>query len=191
MCALLCSILVAVLVTASASTENNFVESQEQRLADIMCQLFLGDIPRCPASSCKEVADTKLWSARSGHHWLARNVSKFQAYCSISISPSESRGWMRVADVSATQGCPSGLEPVTAGGRKMCRKTVDRGCSSVTFSTHGLSYSKVCGWAVGTTRDCPMLSRDTETVQTAPLKSNMLMESVSLMVTRDNTSGHL
>jgi len=31
----------------------------------------------------------------------------------------------------------------------MCRKTVDIGCSSVTFPTHGLSYSKVCGWAHG------------------------------------------
>ena len=133
----------------------NFVESQEQKLADITCELHLGDIPSCPASSCKEVADTKLWSARSGHHWLARNVSKFQAYCSISISPSASRGWMRVADVYASQGCPSGLEPVTAGGRMMCRKTVDRGCSSVTFSTHGLSYSKVCGWASGYNKGSP------------------------------------
>ena len=114
-----------------------------------MCELHLGDIPSCPASSCKEVADTKLRSAQYGYHWLMGNVSKFQAYCSISISPSESRGWMRVADVSASQGCPSGLEPVTAGGRKMCRKTVDRGCSSVTFPTHGVSYSKVCGWVYG------------------------------------------
>jgi len=60
---------------------------------------------------------------------------------------------MRVADVSASQGCPSGLEPVTAGGRKMCRKTVDRGCSNVTFPTHGLSYSKVCGRVYGYNKD--------------------------------------
>ena len=26
----------------------------------ILCQLSLGDIPLCPASSCKEVADTRL-----------------------------------------------------------------------------------------------------------------------------------
>jgi len=148
--AAICCVVLAVVLMVSAQTSN---ESQEQRLADIMCQLFLGDIPRCPASSCKEVADTKLWTARSGYHWLVRNVQTFQAYCTLSISPSESRGWMRVADVSASQGCPSGLEPVTAGGRKMCRKTVDTGCSSVTFPTHGLSYSKVCGWARGYIKD--------------------------------------
>ena len=153
MCALLCSILLAVLVAASASTENNFVESQEQKLADITCELHLGDIPSCPASSCKEVGDTKLGGERYGYHWLVRNISKFQAYCAPSISPSESRGWMRVAGVYASQGCPSGLEPVTAGGRKMCRKTVDIGCSSVTFPTHGLSYSKVCGWVYGYNKD--------------------------------------
>ena len=111
------------------------------------CDIHLGDIPSNPASSCKEVADTKLSVSRSGYHWLAQD--KFQAYCSPSIPPSESRGWMRVANISASQGCPSGLEPVTAGGRKLCRKTVDTGCSSVTFNTHGISYSKVCGRAYG------------------------------------------
>ena len=79
----LCTILLAVLVAVSASTENNFIESQEQKLVDIMCELHLGDIPSCPASSCKEVADTKLRSAQSGYHWLVRNVSKFQAYCTF------------------------------------------------------------------------------------------------------------
>ena len=69
--------------------------------------------------------------------------------------PSESRGWMRVAYVSASQGCPSGLEPVTAGGRKMCRKIVNTGCSSVIFPTHGFSYSKVCGRAYGYNKDTP------------------------------------
>ena len=142
--AMLCFVLAAVLLTASAHE----LEDRVGRLENITCQAFLGDIPGCPARSCKHIVDTKLWPSRSGYHWLG-DSSVFQAYCSISISPSESRGWMRVAGVSASQGCPSGLEPVTAGGRKMCRKTVDRGCSSVTFPTHGLSYSKVCGWARG------------------------------------------
>ena len=146
--AMLCSVLAAVLLTASAHE----LEDRVGRLENITCQAFLGDIPGCPARSCKHIVDTKLWPSRSGYHWLG-DSSVFQAYCSISISPSESRGWVRVADVSASQGCPSGLEPVTAGGRKMCRKTVDRGCSSVTFPTHGLSYSKVCGQVYGYNKD--------------------------------------
>ena len=142
--AMLCFVLAAALLTASAHE----LEDRVGRLENITCQAFLGDIPGCPARSCKHIVDTKLWPSRSGYHWLG-DSSVFQAYCTFSISPSESRGWMRVADVYASQGCPSGLEPVTAGGRKMCRKTVDRGCSSVTFPTHGVSYSKVCGWARG------------------------------------------
>ena len=136
------SLLLAVLVLASIPVS-----------VHCCCDIHLGDIPSNPASSCKEVADTKLSVSRSGYHWLARD--KFQAYCSPSIPPSESRGWMRVANISASQGCPSGLEPVTAGGRKLCRKTVDTGCSSVTFNNHGVSYSKVCGRAYGFNKGSP------------------------------------
>ena len=143
------------LVLASASTESNTGQAPEQPPRSITCELHLGDIPSCPASSCKEVADTKLRNAQYGHHWLARGNTRFPVYCSPSISPSESRGWMRVAYVSASQGCPSGLEPVTAGGRKLCRKKVDTGCSSVTFNTHGVNYSKVCGRTYGYNKGTP------------------------------------
>ena len=149
--ALLCLVL-AVLPNLSAQLSN---ESEEHMLSDIMCQLFLGDIPRCPASSCKEVVEKKLWSSRSGMHWLLKDFTSFQAYCVTNISPSQSRGWMRVAYVPASQGCPTGLEPVTAGGRKMCRKTVNVGCSSVTFPAQGVSYSKVCGQVYGYQKDSP------------------------------------
>ena len=56
---------------------------------------------------------------------------------------------MRVGYISSESECPAGLEALTAGGRKLCRKTVDIGCSSVTFPTHGVSYSKVCGRVYG------------------------------------------
>ena len=149
--ALLCLVL-AVLPNLSAQLSN---ESEEHMLSDIMCQLFLGDIPRCPASSCKEVVQKKLWSSRYGMHWLLKDFLSFQAYCVTNMSPSESRGWMRVAYVSASHGCPTGLEPVTAGGRKMCRKTVSVGCSSVTFPVQGVSYSKVCGRVYGYQTNTP------------------------------------
>ena len=152
---LLFCLLVAVFQTASASVENNVAEQQDPSLSDIMCQLFLGDIPRCPASSCKEVADTKFWRARTGKHWLKNTDSVFQAYCTTGISPSESQGWMRVAYVSASRGCPTGLGQLTAGGRKLCGKRVNIGCSSVTFPAQGVSYSKVCGRVYGYQSNTP------------------------------------
>ena len=56
---------------------------------------------------------------------------------------------MRVGYVYSGNGCPAELGEVTAGGKKLCAKTVDVGCSSVIFPTHGLSYSKVCGRVYG------------------------------------------
>ena len=124
-------------------------------LSGILCQLFLGGIPLCPASSCKEVADTSLWNTRSGLHWLTDGNTIFQAYCSNTISPSQSQGWMRAGYVRSSHGCPDGLEEVTAGGKKLCAKTVDDGCSSVIFPTHGISYSKLCGLVYGYNEDTP------------------------------------
>ena len=139
------SLLVVVLILQPAVAYKSLSET----LSGFMCQLFLGDIPRCPATSCKEIADTKLAQSRSGQHWLTDGSTSFQAYCGYSISPSLSRGWMRVGYVSSSQGCPTGLGHVTAGGKKLCAKTVNIGCSSVIFSTHGLNYTKVCGRVYG------------------------------------------
>ena len=60
---------------------------------------------------------------------------------------------MTVANISSHDGCPTGLEQLTAGGRKLCRKTVNSGCSYVTFPTNGASYSKVCGRVYGYQKD--------------------------------------
>ena len=124
-------------------------------VSGILCQLFLGDIPLCPATSCKEIAEIKLWQPRSGQHWLTNGYTSFLADCVNRIPPSDSVGWIRVANVSSSQGCPSGLESVTARGRRLCRKTEDRGCSSVFFSTHGFNYTKVCGRVYGYQKDSP------------------------------------
>ena len=145
-------LLVVVFATASASSQADYYSSIPS-VQGLLCQLHLGDIPLCPASSCKEIADTRLGNSRSGLHWLTNGHTVFQANCDLEIPPSESRGWMTVANISSGDGCPTGLEQLTAGGRKLCRKTVDSGCSSVTISTNGVSYSKVCGLVYGYLKD--------------------------------------
>ena len=135
------------MTTASAaSTTTRYTPS----LQGIICQLFLGGIPFCPASSCKEIVDNTLWTDfQPGLHWLTSPTGICKGYCVDTIPPDPSRGWLRVADVASSNGCPPGLEEVAAGGKKLCRKTVDIGCSSVTFPTNGISYSKVCGRVFG------------------------------------------
>ena len=68
----------------------------------------------------------------------------FQAHCA--------QGWTTLAYVHSSLRCPTGLEPVTAGGKQMCRKTVDSGCSSVIFPSYGRRYSRVCGSVLGFNR---------------------------------------
>ena len=140
------SLLLLVVAVSTASAASSYPS-----LSGIVCQLFLGGISLYPGSSCKEIAETRLWSSRSGLHWLNTGRHLVQAICEETIPPSKSRGWMRVGYISSESEsqCPAGLEALTAGGRKLCRKTVDIGCSSVTFPTHGVSYSKVCGRVYG------------------------------------------
>ena len=124
--------------------------SDTQKMSNIMCQLYLGGIPLCPASSCKEIADTRLWNTRSGLHWLTNCNKLWKAYCSQHIFPSQSLGWMRVGYVSSRYGCPEGLGHLET----VCQR-VDVGCSSVIFPTHGISYSKVCRLVYGYIKGTP------------------------------------
>ena len=65
----------------------------------------------------------------------------------------ERSGWMRVAHINMTDprnSCPQGLTYVVQSSKRMCSNSHSgRGCSSVTFSQHGVPYTKVCGRARG------------------------------------------
>ena len=58
---------------------------------------------------------------------------------------------MRVAHIDMTQpnqDCPAGFRKVTASGKTMCGGQSSR-CISITFHSHGLQYSRVCGRITG------------------------------------------
>ena len=61
---------------------------------------------------------------------------------------SPSQGWTLVGTITSDSGCPAGLAPLTACDKELCGKT-GIGCSSVTFPTNGVSYSKVSGLVYG------------------------------------------
>ena len=61
---------------------------------------------------------------------------------------------MQVGTITPDCGCPAGLEQVTCGSKELCRKT-DTGCSSVFFSTGGVSYSEVRGTVYGYQKGTP------------------------------------
>ena len=45
--------------------------------------------------------------------------------------------------------CPSQLKQEIAGGKRVCVKTAQTGCSSQHYSTGGVEYAEVCGKARG------------------------------------------
>ena len=58
-------------------------------------------------------------------------------------------GWRRVAFINMTDtsyNCPTGLN-LTSYSKRTCGRshTIEKGCSSTTFSVGGLPYSRVCG----------------------------------------------
>ena len=108
-----------------------------------------------PATSCKEIHDFNP-TAPSGYYWVNTTTGPLQVYCQMDTNNCGdiTAGWMRAAyidmtDVSNT--CPQGLNYTVESSTRMCTRsdTSWRSCSSVTYPTHGVSYTKVCGRARG------------------------------------------
>ena len=119
------------------------IESKTQFLFDY---LQIGQSQDTPSPSCAVLS-------RSGYYWVrTSNGSAVRVYCDTTRScGGVTGGWVRVAYLDKTNRsqistCPSGLREHMFSERRTCRRdNTSAGCSSVRFTTHELSYSKVCG----------------------------------------------
>ena len=100
-----------------------------------------------PASSCADI----YHGHPSGYYWLSGGSGPLQVYCSLNenccCSDSDGGKWMRIAflnmsDPSAQ--CPVGWREVQSPIRTCLRK-FNTFISSVSYSSHGIPYSRVCG----------------------------------------------
>ena len=104
------------------------------------------------AKSCGEIYQCNS-EATSGLYWLTTGDEECiqQVYCDMEAWHCGVKGgWMRVAyiDMNQTEAeCPSPFRLVTSP-RRFCGRP-GSGCSSKTFSTHNISYNKVCGQVRG------------------------------------------
>ena len=107
-----------------------------------------------PANSCQQMAEINP-SSLPGYVWVTSgsNGPAF-VYCTPNThccTNSSIQGWMRVANLDMTdpsQGCPRGFN-LTTSPKRGCFRTTTPGCTSVTFDTHNVTYSKVCGRVIG------------------------------------------
>ena len=111
----------------------------------------LGLLPSHPASSCAAIQEFAP-SPLSGHYWIkSSNGSAVRVYCDMTRScGGVTGGWMRVAELDMRNNssqCPSTLRMGTAcNPTRTCVINSDNAnCSSVSFTTHGFNYSRVCG----------------------------------------------
>ena len=107
-----------------------------------------------PATSCKEVRQCNS-SAPSGYYWIRSGEGVVRVYCVMETTNcgNITGGWMRAAYIDMTNEnntCPNGLDVTVVNSTRMCtRSHTVLNCSSVTFPTFNVPYSKVCGRARG------------------------------------------
>ena len=103
-----------------------------------------------PAPSCKYIEQGSL----SGYYWIQRPTAgcASQVYCNLTRRYNSTGGWMRVAYLNMTNSlttCPPGFRQISSPKRTCGRTQQSAGCSSVSFSSYGIAYSKVCGRIIG------------------------------------------
>ena len=99
-----------------------------------------------PLDSCAVLSP----SSPSGHYWVRTPTgSAVLVYCDPTRScGGVTGGWRRVAELDMTnssQQCPSALRQRNDNNIRTCGTGPGGDCSSLTFPTDSLSYSKVCG----------------------------------------------
>ena len=117
----------------------------------VRCML-LGRTPEYPANSCTELAEREP-DIPSGNYWIFNSTqSPVQVFCEMGdVFPSSlnvTGGWVRVANLNMTdpdQQCPGNLNLSYTNPIRLCGRITDRSCDSVTFTTYGVQYKKVCG----------------------------------------------
>ena len=119
----------------------------------IRCMLHLGRTPEYPAISCTELAEQKP-DILSGNYWILNSTqSPVNVFCETTgVFPSSlnvTGGWVRVANLNMTdpdQQCPGNLQlSFTDQPIRVCGRSTDYDCDSVTFTTNGIRYQQVCG----------------------------------------------
>ena len=126
----------------------------KQEIHSNLAKTYLGLAPEYAASSCKQIAELKP-HYDSSYYWIQGVSEAVGVYCEMGTKDKfgQTGGWMRIVNVDMRNNhsqCPPGLVYNVTEGRRLCRKpSLAPGCSSTTFSTQGVRYSKVCGKVIG------------------------------------------
>ena len=145
-----CSTLSSTVSTTSQA--NNPTESVSQPTSTP--QPTPSPEPQCEvATSCKELYQCNP-ALPSGYYNITTPQGVERVYCKMDASNcgNITGGWMRVAHINMTDEnntCPQELSYTVTSNTRMCVSSVISGCTSVTFLSSMVPYTKVCGRARG------------------------------------------
>ena len=107
--------------------------------------------------SCSDVL-TSDPTAPSGYYNIRlSNGTITTVYCDMDLNCNGERGWMRVGYLNMTdpnEQCPPGFRLYEENGVRACGRQWS-GCESVTYPSHDISYSQVCGRVIGYQQGSP------------------------------------
>ena len=131
----------------------NYTE-QQQLKEDILATVREEISMLSSATSCKNLYHSNP-ALPSGYYNIVTPQGVERVYCEMNTANcgNITGGWMRAAYIDVTNKnntCPEGLDVTVQASTRMCtRSHTGVGCSSVTFPTFDLPYTKVCGRARG------------------------------------------
>jgi len=133
----------------------NLTDIQYKQIREEVSKEFT-QLLQCAAiyDSCKELHECNP-ALPSGYYNIRTPQGAERVFCEMNTRNcgNITGGWMRAAYIDMTDvnnTCPQGLIESIHSSKRMCtRSNANAGCSSVTFPSHKLPYTKVCGRARG------------------------------------------
>ena len=114
--------------------------------------IAIGSSEDRPAQSCHHIYQTDS-SLLSGYYWINTTEGPIEAYCVMNPPDCNiTGGWMRVVLHNMTDpntACLGNTHQYTVNGKRFCAVSSGYQCVPVVFPVNGLSYSHVCGRALG------------------------------------------
>ena len=143
------------------------IEKSRDLIAEIQTHSQQLTCPLPIPQSCTKA----MWfsGALQGVHTIQNSTGQIiSVYCTTQsrcCNTSTAGVWTRVAYLNMTDSthiCPLGFILRTDHGKRTCGRITGAGCTSITYTTHGLQYSKVCGRIIAYQYSTPnaFLSRD-------------------------------
>ena len=101
-------------------------------------------------NSCDELKK-KHSTLKSGNYKLRIGGKEVPVYCHMGKLCGTVGGWTRLGYFHAHRRCPNGqFRRITKRGLRLCRINSNRaGCATASYSSHGIKYSTICGYARG------------------------------------------